>query len=80
MTDQEFNDCRDALLMAAKMICDQPLHSFYDAVRDRIRVGNIWDATLWKLESIICASLWLKREVDKWDERITKTSTQPHQP
>lgn len=61
MTDQEFENCRDALLMAAKMICDQPVAEFQlyawskwnvKPSRNGKLIAKIADAC-WELQQIV---------------------------
>lgn len=67
MTEQEFENCKQALLVAAKMICDQPLEQFTDVAWNRwYGVGSPRVREFWRLAHIGMQCISLKKLIDSF--------------
>lgn len=69
MTDQEFENCKQALLVAAKMICDQPVWEFNDEAWNRWAVADDNTRKERRQTALISEQcLYLKRRIDSFNQ------------
>lgn len=65
MTDQEFDNCKQALLMAAKMICDQDVETFWAEAWRRAN-ANVKDEQKHQIARIASKCLDLSELIDRF--------------